>query len=266
MSCARRRLRPQAGDGEAGECPLSCAIMFPPPTVFLLLPRQMYQPGSFCQFDGLTCCRIDVRRLSARRTASALGEVMSRLKMVEKVARLATLKMPSALIDMCSSIGSMPRRNTPAFCAARHDAAERVDHRDVQLADRLRARHVHAVHDVLVHHQAHELGMRMVVVEGEATSVRNACLGRQALEIERRLGAADARCRPPRARRDRGPPCCRSSSRSCACWCACGWRSRRPARRHSPSARIPRVATSTMLRRVPSGSLLRRGFFLMPCR
>ena len=84
---------------------------------------------------------------------------MSRLKMVEKVARLATLKMPSALIDMCSSIGSMPRRKTPAFwprATMRRSASITVT---FSLPMALRARHVHAVHDVLVHHQAHELGM-----------------------------------------------------------------------------------------------------------
>jgi hypothetical protein len=50
----------------------------------------------------------------ARLAASALGEAMSRLKMVEKVARLATLKTQSALIVMCTSSASRSRRNTPA--------------------------------------------------------------------------------------------------------------------------------------------------------
>ena len=51
-----------------------------------------------------------------------------------------------------------------------------------------------------------------------------------------------ARCRgcagtPLRARPGRAPPCCRSSSRSSACWCASARRSRRCARRSGSCSR-----------------------------
>jgi hypothetical protein len=56
---------------------------------------------------------------------------MSRLKIVEKVARLATLKMPSALID-----GRLDRIDAAAEnafgLAAGDQPAERVDDRDVR--------------------------------------------------------------------------------------------------------------------------------------
>ena len=169
--------------------------------------------------------------LVPRRVASARAELMSRLKMVEKVARLATLKMPSALIVMCSSIGSMPRLNAPVFSPRARMRLQRVDHGDVQLADRLRALHVHAAHDVLVHDQPHELGMRLVIVEGRGDQRAKRLLRRLVLQLERRFLLADRRVGRLRAPRGKAVPCCRSSSRSCACWCACDWRSRRPARR-----------------------------------
>src|ERR1700730_6921514 len=49
------------------------------------------------------------------------------------------------------------------------------------------------VQDVLVHHQAHELRMGVLVVEGEGDQGGERFFGRQALEIERGFGAADAR-------------------------------------------------------------------------
>src|SRR6185437_5768176 len=76
---------------------------------------------------------------------------------------------------------------------ARHDAPDRVDHRDVELADRLRALHVHAVHDVLVHHETHELGVGVIVIEGRGDQRGERLLGRLVLQIERRLLPADRR-------------------------------------------------------------------------
>ena len=93
-----------------------------------------------------------------RRLLLAAGEVMSTLKMLEKVWRFDTLKKQSALIDMCRSSGSMsggsrPPRRRAGRCPAVVAIADQFT--SLVLAN---ARYC-AVVDVLDHHQADEVGI-----------------------------------------------------------------------------------------------------------
>ena len=64
------------------------------------------------------------------------GAPKSRPKIFENVARLETLKKQSALTCQCSSTGSRPGAEHAVFHAARIDAGDVVDRRDVEFADR----------------------------------------------------------------------------------------------------------------------------------
>ena len=107
------------------------------------------------------------RRALRRSRSSCAGAPKSRPKILEKVARLETLKKQSALTCQCSSTGSSPGRNTPVLDAARVDARDVVDRGHVELADDLRSFEILAVMDVLDHHHADEFLVPVVVVEGE---------------------------------------------------------------------------------------------------
>ena len=112
-----------------------------------------------------------------RRAANAFAEAMSRLKMVEKVARFATLKNAQGADRhmQVDRIDIVPEQALPL--AARQQIAQGVDGRHIEPLDRLGTREVGAVQNVLVHDEAHEFGMCVLVVEGECNEGRRACSG-----------------------------------------------------------------------------------------
>ena len=177
-------------------------------------------------------------------------------KMREKVARLETLKKLSALICQCSSSGRYSSRNRPASRPRRQIASSfwiapalssRISSRLLQIG---------AVMDVLDHHDADEVRVAAVVIEGELDQPLSAprpAAGGRARAPARRRGPCG---RPPPARGGRGPPCRRNSSRSCACEvCVLAAISsmRAPDR---PFAANSAIATARMLRCTPCGILL----------
>ncbi len=136
--------------------------------------------------------RAIISTMFLRRPSIASGSVMSRLKISAKVWRLATLKKHRALIDMCSSTASSPRRNTPAFTPRSYTALTAWMTGMLSCWMRLGLRQELAVVDVLRHHEADEIGVCELVIEGEADQLAQRRLGLQVVEVERGLDAADA--------------------------------------------------------------------------
>ena len=92
---------------------------------------------------------------------------------------------------MCSSTGSRPARKTLLLDAFVDDRLQRRD--DAAIAV-LQARHgadVRAVVDVLVHHEAYELRMLGVVVEGVPDVLLQRLVGAHRLVVRRGLARAD---------------------------------------------------------------------------
>ena len=130
------------------------------------------------------------------------------------------------------SIGSRSRRNTPAATTALADGADGLDRGTlsfwiVLLWARKAPRWMFSVMTT------DPVGVRGLVVEGEADKLSQSVFRRQVLEGSSARSPASGDTRPP-ARRRRALPCCRSSSRSSACWVRRGGGWRRPSAPASP--------------------------------
>jgi len=83
------------------------------PVEAAILGAELRLDGEFGIFHFMY--RITVSITTLRRRAKASGPCMSREKICEKVALLATLKKQRALIVMWMSMGSSPLRKAPAL-------------------------------------------------------------------------------------------------------------------------------------------------------
>ena len=117
------------------------------------------------------------------------------------------------------------------LAAAAADRFKLLDGAGVEQPDQLGLLEIGAVMDVLDHHDADEIRMAAVMVEGELGEPLERLDRRQVVELELLLAGADLPVGLLQHAADRARPCRRNSSRSSASTCASWPRSRRCARR-----------------------------------
>ena len=111
--------------------------------------------------------------------------------MAPNVCRLATRKKQNELISMCTSSASTSRLKTPSRRPGIQDARGDVDRGRIQVTQDGGLGNVLAAVDVLDADQANEIGVRLVVIEGQLGQSTDRRDGVEVFDIERLLGGAD---------------------------------------------------------------------------
>ena len=133
------------------------------------------------------------RRASAGSGRGAPGSARSRSKIAPNVWRLAIRKTQNALIIMCRSTASMSRVKLPSARPRSRIALDQLDRRAVLAGEVLAAGEVLGAVDVLDADQADEVGVRLVVVEGQLGEPADRGDGVEVVDVDRLLGGADVR-------------------------------------------------------------------------